>query len=112
VPLLGYMGSSLSALGWILSTSGLAYQHSVLASLGSDPGRGIFGTGVTIGFFGFVNVAAAYVIGLTDNLSSRDQALGILATTVMGTALSLLGGIVYTADAARNKRAWQRLGTF
>jgi hypothetical protein len=30
----------------------------------------------------------------------------------MGTGLCLLGGVMFTADAARMKRAWQRLGTF
>lgn len=110
-PMLGYFGASTSALGFILSASGLGYQHHLLAKVDADPGRGIFAAGTTFGLLGFVAVGVSYFIGLTDTLSPRDQALAILGTSITSSFFSLLGSLLYTIDSSRTKRAWSRLPT-
>jgi hypothetical protein len=111
-PLLAYLGSSVSALGFIISASALGYEHHLLHELSSDPGRGLFGTGTAFGLIGFVGVGASYFFGLTNYLNPHDQGIAILATSISGTGLCLLGGILYSIDSGRMKRVWDRLGTF
>jgi hypothetical protein len=112
VPLLGYLGASSSALAFILSASGLGYQHHLLAELGADPGRGVFYAGTAFGLLGFVAVGTSYFIGLTDLLSPRDQALGTFGLTLTSTLFSVLAGVLYFADAARTQRAFDGLIRF
>jgi hypothetical protein len=110
-PLLGYLGASTSALGFILSASSLGYQHHLLHKLDADPGRGVFAAGTVFGVLGFVAVGVSYFIGLTDYLGPRDQALAILGTSITSTFFSALGSLLYMIDSQRTKRAWNRLPT-
>ena len=96
----------------MLSASGLGYQHHLLYELGGDVSRGVFAGGTTIGLMGFLSVGASYFFGFTNYLNPHDQGIAILATSITGTGLCLLGGLLYTIDAGRMKRAWDRLGTF
>jgi hypothetical protein len=111
-PLLGYMGSTASALGFVLSAAGLGYQHHLLHELEADPGRAMFAAGTTFGVMGFATVGASYFFGFTNYLNPHDQGLAILATTITGTALCLLGGLLYTIDEGRMQRIWRRISTF
>ena len=63
-PVLAYVGSTASAVGFVLSASALGYQHHLLDRLGVDPGRGRFAAGTTIGVVGFTAVGASYLFGL------------------------------------------------
>jgi hypothetical protein len=111
-PLLGYMGSSVSALGFILSASGLGWQHSLLRDVGSDIPRGVFHGGTVLGILGFAGVGVSYAFAFTDALNPHDQGVAILATTVTSAALSALSSLLYMIDAGRTKKAWLRLQTF
>jgi hypothetical protein len=110
--LLAYMGSSASALGFVFSASGLGYQHAILKELGNDPGRNIFHAGTAFGVFGFASVGAGYFFGLTHYLNPHDQALAILSTTIIGAGLCELGSLLYTIDASRTKKAFQKYSTW
>jgi hypothetical protein len=110
--LLAYMGSSASALGFVFSASGLGYQHAILKELGNDPGRDVFHAGTAFGVLGFASVGAGYFFGLTHYLNSRDQALAILSTTIIGAGLCELGSLLYTIDASRTKKAFQKYSTW
>src|SRR6478752_5555941 len=67
-PLMAYLGSSVSAVGFVLSASALGYQHYLLDELHVDPGRGTFAAGTAIGLMGFVSVGASYFFGFTNYL--------------------------------------------
>ena len=112
VPLLSYIGSSVSALGFVFSAAGLGSQHLLLSELQADTGRGIFAGGTTLGLLGFVSVGFSYFFGLTNYLSPHDQGVAIFASSLTGTVLCFVGGILYTADASRMKKVWQRLSSF
>jgi hypothetical protein len=112
VPLLAYMGATTSALGFVLSTSGLGLQHHVLYEAGRDTGRGIFAGGASLGVLGFLSIGTSYFFGLTNYLDPHGQGIAILASSVTGMALCTLGGLLYTIDAGKMKKAWDRLGTF
>jgi hypothetical protein len=105
-PLLAYLGSSASALGFILSASGLGVQHSVLRELGADTPRGLLHGGTALGLLGFLSVGASYFFGFTDYLNPHDQGIAILATTVSGAALCAVGSLLFSVDASRTKKAW------
>lgn len=111
-PLLGYMGSTASALGFIFSAAGLGVQHSALRQLGADPGRGLLSGGAALGLIGFAAVGASYFFGLTDYLNPHDQGLAILASTITGTVLCAVGTLLFTIDSSRLKKTWDRLSTF
>jgi hypothetical protein len=111
-PLLAYLGSTTSALGFVLSAAGLGYQHHLLWEVQADIDRGVFHGGTVLGVSGFAAVGLSYFFGLTDYLSPHDQGLAILATSITGTGLCLLGSLLYTIDAGRMKRAWERISTF
>jgi hypothetical protein len=111
-PLLAYMGASASVLGFVFAASGLGYEHHLLAEADADPGRGIFAGGTALGLLGFVAVGASYFVGFTDYLNAHDQGIAILASSITGTALCAIGGLLYTIDSSRMNRAWQRLSTF
>jgi hypothetical protein len=110
--LLAYMGSSASALGFVFSASGLGYQHAILKELGNDPGRSVFHAGTAFGVLGFASVGAGYFFGLTHYLNPHDQALAILSTTIIGAGLCELGSLLFTIDASRTKKAFQKYSTF
>jgi len=111
-PLLAYLGSSVSATGFIFSAAGLGYQHSILRDLGGDVDRGVFHGGTALGVLGFAAVGISYFFGFTDYLSPHDQGIAILASTVTGAGLCALGSLLYTIDGSRTKKAWLKLSTF
>ena len=111
-PALAYAGASASAAGFILSAAGLGYEHHLLDVLGADPGRGMFGVGTAFGVVGFVGVGASYFFGLTDYLNPHDQSVALLTTSLMGTALCAIGGLLYAIDSSHVKRAWELVSTF
>jgi hypothetical protein len=112
VPLLGYMGSSTSALGFVLGAAGLGYQHSLLRQMNADIDRGVFHGGTALGVFGWAATGLGYFFGLTDYLNPHDQGIAIFASTIIGTGLCTLGTLLYTIDATRTKKAWLKLPTF
>jgi len=112
VPLLGYMGASISALGFVFSAAGLGQQHHLLRELSADIPRGPFYGGTVLGMMGWTTVGLGYFFGFTSYLSPHDQGLAILACTVTSAAFSALGNLLYAIDASRTKKAWLRLGTF
>jgi hypothetical protein len=111
-PMLAFLGSSVSALGFVLSAAGLGYQHSLLTEVNADPGRGVFIGGTVIGVLGFASVGTSYFFGLTNYLNPHDQGVAILASTLTGAGLCALGGLLYLIDSARMKKAWERVTTF
>jgi hypothetical protein len=111
-PLLAYLGSSVSAFGFVLSAAGLGYQHHLLYEVHADPGRGLFAGGTVLGVLGFTAVGASYFFGFTHYLNSRDQGIAILSSSLTGAALCAIGSLLYLVDSSRTKRAWERLTTF
>jgi hypothetical protein len=111
-PLLGYLGSSLSAFGFVFSAGGLGWQHKLLRELGNDTSRGIFYGGTALGVSGFVATGLGYFWGLTDYLSPHDQGIAILATTITSTVLCALGSLLFTIDSRRVKQVFERLNAF
>jgi hypothetical protein len=111
-PMLAYLGSSFSALGFVLSASGLGYQHSLLREVNADPGRGVFAGGTVLGVLGFTAVGASYFFGFTSYLNPHDQAVAILSSSLTGAALCALGSLLYVIDSSRTKRAWERFTPF
>jgi hypothetical protein len=111
-PLLAYLGSSMSAFGFIFSTAGLAWQHHLLDEVGADPGRGVFAGGTSLGLLGFLSVGTSYFFGFTHYLSPHDQELAILSTSITGAVLCAVGSLLYTIDSSRTRSAWRRLGGF
>lgn len=111
-PALAYAGASVSAAGFILSAAGLGMEHHLLDQLTADPGRGLFGVGTTFGIVGFGGVGLSYFFGLTNYLNPHDQSVAILATSLTGTALCAIAGILYSVDSSRVKRAWEFVTTF
>ncbi|HEX8951878.1 MAG TPA: hypothetical protein VF945_08530, partial [Polyangia bacterium] len=111
-PALAYAGASASAAGFILSASGLGYEHHLLDQLGADPGRGAFGVGTAFGIVGVVGVGASYFFGLTNYLNPHDQSVAILTTSLISTALSAIAGILYSFDSGKLNRAWDLVSTF
>lgn len=111
-PLLAYIGSSTSALGFVFTASGLGYQHHLLDELDADVGRGYFHAGTTLGLLGFFSVGASYFFGFTDYLNAHDQGVAILTTSIGGAALCAIGGLLYSVDSSRLNRAWRRISTF
>jgi hypothetical protein len=112
VPLLGYMGASISALGFVFSAAGLGQQHHLLRELGADIPRGPFYAGNVLGMMGWTSVGLGYFFGFTSYLNPHDQGVAILACTVTSAAFSALGNLLFAIDASRTKKAWLHLGTF
>jgi hypothetical protein len=111
-PLLSYLGASTSAFGFILSASGLGWQHSILRDLGGDVPRGTFYGGTVLGVLGFLGVGVGYLLAFTDFVNPHDQGVAILATTVTSAGLSALSSLLYMIDAGRTKKAWLKLQSF
>jgi hypothetical protein len=108
-PLLSYLGSSVSAFGFIFSAAGLGWQHAILLEANNDIPRGVFYGGTVLGVIGFVSTGVGYFFGLTDYLNPHDQGVAILATTVSATAFCAIGSLLYAIDASRTKRAWNEI---
>src|SRR5581483_6803547 len=83
-PLLAYIGSSTSALGFIISAAALGYQHSLLAEHGADVGRGVFGVGTAFGVFGNAAVGLGYMFGATSFLNPHAQGLAVISSSLTG----------------------------
>ena len=111
-PALAYAGASVSAFGFVLNAAGLGYEHHVLDDLGADTGRGLFGAGTAFGIFGFASTGLSYFFGLTSYLNPHDQGIAILATSLTGTALCAIGGLLYATDSSRVLKAWRSVTTF
>ena len=112
VPLLAYIGASTSATGFVFSAAGLGYQHHLLGEMQADRGRGIFVGGTTLGLLGFVSLGVSYFFGFTNYLDPHGQGIAILASSITGTALCTLGGLLYTIDESRMKKIFERFSTF
>jgi hypothetical protein len=111
-PALAYAGASVSLAGFVMSAAGLGWEHRILDELGADPGLGRFGVGTTFGVFGFLSIGTSYFFGLTHYLDPHDRSVTILATSITGTALCAIGGILYLTDSSKVKKAWEQLTTF
>jgi hypothetical protein len=111
-PALAYAGASASAVGFALNAAGLGWEHRLLGEVGADPGRGLFGAGTALGVLGFATVGASYFFGLTDYLNPHDQSVAILATSLSGTALCAIAGLLYAIDSSHVKRAWRTFNNF
>ncbi len=111
-PALAYAGASVSLAGFIMSAAGLGWEHRILDELGADPGLTRFGVGTTFGVFGFLSIGTSYLFGLTHYLDAHDRSVTILATSISGTALCAIGGLLYLTDSSRVKKAWENLTTF
>jgi hypothetical protein len=110
--ILSYVASSASALGFALSAGGLAWRHRILDELGADSGRGVFVGGTVVGVLGLGSIATGYFFGLTHYLEPHDQSIAVLATSLGGSALCIIGSIMYAADASRLNKVWKSLTTF
>jgi hypothetical protein len=109
-PALACAGSSATGLGVILSATGLGLQHSALAQVGADPGRGLYAAGTLFGILGLLCVGTSYFFGLTDDVeNTRAVSFGV---SIAGSALLTLGGALYLSDSAGLSRAYRRLTTF
>jgi hypothetical protein len=111
-PALAYAGASASAVGFALTAGALGYEHHLLDKLGADPGRAHYGAGTALGVVGFASVGLSYFFGLTDHLNPHDQSVAILTTSLTGTALCAIAGLLYAIDSSHVKRAWRELGNF
>ena len=110
--MLAYVGSSTSAVGFVISANALGWEHRLLSRLGVDPGRGLFGIGTAIGLVGFGGVAASYALTFIHPRDPQQQTIAILTTTIAGAGLCAIAGLFYTLDSSRNKKAWMSLGKF
>lgn len=113
----GYAGAGATGLGVILSATGLGLQHSALAKVGADPGRGLYGVGTLFGVLGLLTVGTSYFIGLTHYVyghpGEESQRLAVEYGTIAASAILLtVSGILYVSDSARLSRAYKRLTTF
>ena len=111
-PVLSYVGSSASALGFVLSAAGLGWRHHILGELAGDPGRGRFIGGSVVGVLGLIGVASGYFFGFTNYLNPHDQSIAVLAASLSGSALCTVGSALYAVDSSRLTKAWKSLTTF
>lgn len=114
---LGYAGTGATGLGVILSATGLGLQHSALAKVGADPGRGLYATGTVFGVLGLLTMGGSYFLNATryvyDHPSEQDKRLAVNYGTIAASAVLLtLSGILFVSDSARLGRAYKRLTTF
>jgi hypothetical protein len=111
-PILAYMGSTASVVGFFFGAGGLSVQHGVLEDMQLDPGRGMFVGGTVLGVFGVLSVGASYFFAFTHFLGQQDEVTAAIATSIIGTVLMTVGGLLYSIDASRLSRIWERLTTF
>lgn len=103
-------GAAATGAGVILSATGLGLQHSALASIGEDPGRGLYAAGTVVGVLGLLSVGVGQFFRHTDYGATYPYA-GFVAS--LGSA-ALLGvsGVLYLIDGRRMARVYRRLTTF
>jgi hypothetical protein len=111
-PILAYVASATSVLGFGLSAGGLGWQHHILDELGADTGRGVYVGGTVLGILGTVATASGYFLAFTDYLNPHDQSISLLVTTLTGAALCTTASLMYAVDSSRMKRAWRNLSSF
>jgi hypothetical protein len=114
---LGYAGTGANALGVILSATGLGLQHSALARMGADPGRGLYATGTVFGVLGLLTMGGSYFIDVTHYVYShpgeeRQRNAALFGTIAASAVLLSVGGILFFSDSRRLSRAYKRLTTF
>jgi len=112
VQVISLVASTMSAVGFSLAAGSLSWRHHILDALDADTGRGLFVAGTVIGLGGLVGVGASYFFGLTDYLNPHDRTIAVIATSLGGATLCTIGTILYSRDAAKLNRAWERLTTF
>lgn len=113
----GYAGAGATGVGVILSATGLGLQHSALAQVGADPGRGLYATGTLFGVLGLLTVGGSYFLGAThyvySNPGEENQRLALEYGTIAASAILLtVSGILFVSDSSRLGRAYKRLTTF
>lgn len=107
---LAYAGSASSGVSVIFGAVGLGMQHSALARVSHDTGRGLYAVGTLLGIIGLGAVGASYYIDLAKPVENPEKvAFGV---SVAATALLITGGILYFADERRMYRVYRRLLTF
>jgi hypothetical protein len=111
-PVLAFVGSGVSALGFTMSAGGLGWEHRILGELGADPGRGMFVGGTVVGVLGVLAIGVSYFLAFTDYLNPRDQTIAGIATSLGGAALCTTASALYATDSSHLKRAWKTLTTF
>lgn len=114
---LGYAGAGAAGLGVILSATGLGLQHSALAQVGADPGRGLYATGTVFGVLGLAALGTSYFVGATSYVYGKpgeehERNAVLFGTTVASAVLLSVGGILFVSDSGRLGRAYRRLTTF
>jgi hypothetical protein len=109
-PALAYAGSGASGVAVLFGATGLGLQHSALASVGADTGRGLYATGTLFGILGLAGVGSSYYFGIAKPVDNSETiAFGI---SIAATALLTVGGILYFADENRMVKVFRRLTTF
>jgi hypothetical protein len=112
VQVISFVASTMSAVGFSLAAGSLSWRHHILDALEADTGRGLFVGGTVVGLVGLVGVGASYFFGFTDYLNPHNRTVAVIATSLGGAALCTIGTILYSRDAAKLNRAWERLTTF
>jgi hypothetical protein len=112
VQVISLVASTMSAVGFGLAAGSLSWRHHILEELDADTGRGLFVAGTVIGLVGLVGVGASYFFGFTDYLNPHDRTVAVIVTSLGGAAICTIGTILYSRDAAKLNRAWERLTTF
>jgi hypothetical protein len=108
-PPLAYAGSSATAAGFILSAAGLGVEHSALAMIGADPGRGLYGAGTAFGILGLLAAGTSYYFAFSNYNNGPEIAFG---TAISAAVLLSVGGIFYVIDNQRVNHIFARLTTF
>jgi hypothetical protein len=107
---LAYAGSASSGVSVIFGAIGLGMQHSALARVGQDTGRGLYGVGTFLGVLGLGAIGASYYIDAAKPVENPEKVA--FAVSVAATTLLVTGGILYFADERRMYRVYRRLLTF
>lgn len=113
-----YGGSASHTLGFMFSATGLSMQHRALEESGVSYSRVTFGLGTALNAVGLVAVGASYVIAATNivpsnpDVSFDDRTTAGLVTSLTGSILMSLGGILYFADSRKMRQLAARFGTF
>lgn len=107
---LAYAGSASSGVAVIFGAIGLGMQHSALARVGHDTGRGLYAAGTFLGILGLGAMGASYYIDIAKPVENPEKVA--FAVSVAASALLITGGILYFADERRMYRIYRRLMTF
>jgi hypothetical protein len=77
-------------------------QHSAAGNLGRDPGRGLFGTGTTLGVLGLASLGTAIVLNAT---GTTNNDVVLLPCVAGGIVLTTVAHILYAVDEHNLARA-------